>query len=105
TLDYITEKYNTEPRGPDTLPNTTKLGIQQTTSEMQPLQLNSSTNDTQESPEWINLVPTNEMGPHEGWGDPVSIKIEVTPTSPEESRIDDVLEWELLGRMRMHTTM
>ena len=63
---------------------------------MQPSQSNTSTNDTQESPEWVNLVPTNERGPHEGWGDPVNIKIEVTPTSPEESRMDDALESELI---------
>ena len=63
---------------------------------MQPSQSNTSTNDTQESPEWVNLVPTSEMGPHEGWGDPINIKIEVTPTSPEESRMDDALESELI---------
>ena len=85
------ENCNTEPSGPDTTPNTIKLGIWQTTSKMKPSQTNDSTIDTQESPQWVNLVPTSEMGPHNGWGDPVNIKIEVTPTSPVESRMDDIL--------------
>src|SRR5437868_1314026 len=72
---------------------TIQLGTQQQTSKMRPSQSNTFTSDTQESPEWVQLVPTSEMGPHEGWGDP--IKIEVIPTSPEESRMDDALESEL----------
>src|SRR5207237_10854856 len=65
TLGYITENCNTEPSGPDILPNTIKLGTQLTTSKMQPSQSNDSISDTQESPEWVNLVHTNETGTNE----------------------------------------
>src|SRR5437868_7067459 len=74
TLGYITENCNTVPSGLNTPPNTTRLGTQQKTSKMKSSQSNTSTIDTQESPEWVNLVPTSEMGPHEGWGDPSILK-------------------------------
>src|SRR5437879_5647729 len=96
TLGYITENYSIQSSALNTLRNPIRLGTQQPTSRMQFSQWNNSTTDAQKSPEWVNLVLISNMGSHEGWGDPVNYKIKVTPTSPEESWMDDALEAELI---------
>jgi len=54
--------------------NTIKLSTPQTTSKMQTSQSNDSTSDTQESLEWVGLVPIKTKDPISGWDDSKEFK-------------------------------
>jgi len=80
TLDTTTTSSDIGLSGKAIHPNTTKSGIQQTTSTMQNTQSNHSTGATQESPEWIHLtINGSSSAPH-----PI-VKQERRSQTPESS--------------------
>ena len=67
-----------------------KSGTLRTTSTMQPMQAESSSNNIQKSPEWekVEKPAPAPLGPQDGWGDSQATYGPFVPTSPGYSGAD-----------------